>query len=61
MADQITLTINGIEISVPAGTTILKAAEQVGIMDIPTMCYHEACTSNGLCRSAWLKLKDRAR
>ena len=50
MPDQITLTINGIEVAVPAGTTILKAAEQVGVTDIPTLCYHEACTSNGLCR-----------
>lgn len=50
MTDQITLTINGMETSVPVGTTILKAAEQLGILDIPTMCYHEACTANGLCR-----------
>jgi len=50
MADQITLTINELETTVPAGTTILKAAEQAGITDIPTMCYHEACTANGLCR-----------
>jgi NADH dehydrogenase/NADH:ubiquinone oxidoreductase subunit G len=50
MADQITLTINELETTVPAGTTILKAAEQAGIIDIPTMCYHEACTANGLCR-----------
>jgi NADH dehydrogenase/NADH:ubiquinone oxidoreductase subunit G len=50
MADQITLTINEVETTVAAGTTILKAAEQLGIIDIPTMCYHEACTANGLCR-----------
>jgi NADH dehydrogenase/NADH:ubiquinone oxidoreductase subunit G len=50
MADQITLTINGTEIAVAAGTTILKAAEQLGILDIPTMCFHDACTPNGLCR-----------
>ena len=31
--------INGIPVSVPAGTTILDAAEQVGVK-IPKLCYH---------------------
>jgi len=50
MTNEVTLTIDGITLSVPVGTTILKAAEQAGVHDIPTLCYHEACTSNGLCR-----------
>jgi len=49
MTDEINLTIDGRSVSVPAGTTILKAAEQIG-EKIPTICYHEACTSNALCR-----------
>jgi len=49
MAPQINLTIDGKSVTVPAGTTILQAAEQLGEA-IPTICYHEACTSNGLCR-----------
>jgi NADP-reducing hydrogenase subunit HndD len=50
MADnQITLTIDGTSIAVPAGTTILKAAEKLG-RPVPTICYHEHCTANGLCR-----------
>jgi NADH dehydrogenase/NADH:ubiquinone oxidoreductase subunit G len=48
MAD-ITLTIDGISVTVPAGTTILKAAEKLG-RPVPTICYHEHCTANGLCR-----------
>ena len=48
MAD-ITLTVDGETVSVPAGTTILKAAEQAG-RRIPTICYHDHCTANGLCR-----------
>ncbi len=47
--DKITLTIDGQEITVPAGTTILKAAERAGI-SIPTICYHDHCTANALCR-----------
>src|SRR5215475_12946046 len=48
MADA-TLTIDGISVTVPAGTTILKAAEKLG-RPVPTICYHEHCTANGLCR-----------
>jgi NADH dehydrogenase/NADH:ubiquinone oxidoreductase subunit G len=48
MAD-VTLTIDGDPVAVPAGTTILKAAERLG-RPIPTICYHEHCTANGLCR-----------
>jgi len=49
MPDEVNLTIDGKQVSVPAGTTILKAAELVG-EKMPTICYHEACTSNALCR-----------
>ena len=47
--EEVTLTIDGQTVTVPAGTTILKAAESLG-EHIPTICYHEACTANGLCR-----------
>lgn len=47
--DEVTLTIDDHSVVVPAGTTILKAAETIG-EHIPTICYHAACTSNGLCR-----------
>ncbi len=49
MDQFITLTIDGQAITVEAGTTILKAAQSIGV-EIPTICYHEHCTSNGLCR-----------
>lgn len=48
MAD-VTLTIDGAAVTVPTGTTILKAAELIG-RKIPTICYHDHCTANGLCR-----------
>ncbi len=48
MAD-VTLTIDGASVIVPAETTILKAAQQVD-RQIPTICYHDHCTANGLCR-----------
>ena len=38
--DTIKLTIDNREVEVPRGTTILKAAEQMGIK-IPTLCHFE--------------------
>ena len=49
MSDTVTLTINGREITVAAGTTILDAAAELGI-EIPVICYHPHLTGNGLCR-----------
>lgn len=52
MSDEvklITLTINGRDITVPEGTTLLEASKLVGD-DVPVICYHEATTANGLCR-----------
>jgi NADH dehydrogenase/NADH:ubiquinone oxidoreductase subunit G len=49
MTDDVTLTIDGHTVQVPAGTTILKAAEQLG-ETVPTICYHDHTTANGLCR-----------
>ncbi|MEZ5756986.1 MAG: NADH-quinone oxidoreductase subunit NuoG [Emcibacteraceae bacterium] len=44
-----TLTIDGIEVEVENGTTVLQAAEQVGI-EIPRFCYHERLSIAGNCR-----------
>lgn len=49
MSSEITLTIDDQTVVVPTGTTILKAAQQAGI-EIPTICYHDYCTANALCR-----------
>lgn len=43
------LTIDGQEIEVPAGTTVLQAAEMLGI-EIPRFCYHERLSVAGNCR-----------
>ena len=48
---MINLTINGKEVSVEPGTSILKAAQQMNIK-IPTMCYNDdlpAWASCGIC------------
>lgn len=49
MSEEVTLKIDDTTVTVPAGTTILKAAETLAI-EIPTICYHDYCTANALCR-----------
>lgn len=49
MSKNVTLKINGQEVTVPQGTTILDAAKSIGV-EIPIICYHEHLTGNGLCR-----------
>ena len=46
---KVKLTIDGQEVSVPEGTTILEAARKLGIK-IPTLCYHPALSPIGSCR-----------
>jgi NADH dehydrogenase/NADH:ubiquinone oxidoreductase subunit G len=45
----ITFLMDGKEISAEEGQTLLEAARENEI-DIPTICFHEATTSNALCR-----------
>ena len=47
--DLVTLTIDGVEVSVPKGTTIIEAAKQVGVV-IPHYCYHPGLPVAGVCR-----------
>jgi NADH-quinone oxidoreductase subunit G/[NiFe] hydrogenase diaphorase moiety small subunit len=43
------ITIDGQEVKVPVGTTILEAAKQIGVK-IPTLCHHEDLCVAGVCR-----------
>ncbi|NLK01255.1 MAG: 2Fe-2S iron-sulfur cluster binding domain-containing protein [Clostridia bacterium] len=47
--ETVELLIDNIPIKVPAGTTILKAAEEAGV-HIPTLCYLEDINEIGACR-----------
>ncbi|MTI84888.1 MAG: 4Fe-4S dicluster domain-containing protein [Firmicutes bacterium] len=46
---SVTLTINGVKVTVPKGTTVLDAAQQAGIF-IPTFCHDPELTKYGACR-----------
>jgi len=47
--EMVTLTIDGTEIEVPAGTTILQAAQGIGT-EVPHYCYHPGLSSPAMCR-----------
>src|SRR4029079_14231778 len=47
--ENVNLTIDGIEVSVPKGTLIIRAAEQMGI-DIPRFCDPPSLKPVGACR-----------
>ncbi|MBI2239814.1 MAG: NADH-quinone oxidoreductase subunit G [Magnetospirillum gryphiswaldense] len=50
------LTIDGTEIEVEAGMTILQAAETIGI-EIPRFCYHERLAVAGNCRMCLVEVE----
>lgn len=47
--ENITVKVNGVEISVPKGTTVLEAAHTAGF-EIPTLCYMKEINEIGACR-----------
>ena len=53
---DVSLTIDDKPVTVPAATTILKAAQQLD-RQVPTICYHDHCTANGLCRICVVEIK----
>ncbi len=51
-----TLTIDGKEIEVPAGTTVIQAAEKLGIF-VPRYCYHPGLSIAGNCRICLVEIE----
>jgi len=57
---MVTLTINGQTVQVPAGTTILEAAEKAGIK-IPTLCYLKGINEIAACRMCVVEVEGSDR
>jgi bidirectional [NiFe] hydrogenase diaphorase subunit len=53
---MVTITIDGKEIAVEEGLTLLEAAKRLGI-EIPTLCYHEALGPYGACRICMVQIE----
>ncbi len=49
MTKMVTLTIDGVQVTVPEGTLIVNAAKKAGV-DIPVFCYHPKMEPVGMCR-----------
>ncbi|MGF1624491.1 MAG: NADH-quinone oxidoreductase subunit NuoG [Alphaproteobacteria bacterium] len=50
------LTVDGMEVEVPSGSTVLQACEAAGV-EIPRFCYHERLTIAGNCRMCLVEVK----
>jgi NADH-quinone oxidoreductase subunit G len=63
MAKEVTLTIDGQQVTVSAGTVVVDAAKKIGI-DIPVFCYHPKMEPVGMCRMCLVEIgrptRDRA-
>ena len=59
MDNMINLTIDGVQVSVPAGSTVLEAARQANI-HIPTLCYLKDVNQIGACRVCVVDVGARA-
>lgn len=57
---NITLKINGIDVTVNKGATVLKAAEQAGI-DIPSLCHDPRVKPFGACRLCFVEIDGTAK
>jgi NADH-quinone oxidoreductase subunit G len=54
----VTLSIDGKEVTVPAGTLIIRAAEQLGI-EIPRFCDHPLLEPAGACRQCYVRVEGQ--
>ncbi len=57
--DTVTLTIDGVEVTVPSGTRVIEAAEHVGVV-VPRYCYHPGIpTRPAQCRMCLVEVEGR--
>src|SRR5690625_1322642 len=52
---EVTFTIDGVEVAVPKGTLVIRAAEQIGIQ-IPRFCEHPLLKPVGACRQCLVEV-----
>ena len=55
--DLVTLTIDDIEVSVPKGTLVIRAAELIGV-EVPRFCDHPLLDPVGACRQCLVEVPD---
>ena len=60
VVDMITVVVDGFEVSVPKGTLVIRAAEQLGIQ-IPRFCDHPLLEPVGACRQCLVDIEINGR
>lgn len=60
IVNRVALTIDGKQLEVPPGTTVLDAARGAGI-HIPTLCHHQKLKPAGACRLCHVEVSTAAR
>ena len=55
---EVTLTIDGIAVTVPAGTSVMRAAAEAGIM-VPKLCASDNMEAFGSCRLCVVEIEGR--
>ncbi len=53
---DVTVTIDGMPVTVPAGTTIIEAAKHAGVL-VPHYCYHPSLPSPAVCRMCLVEVE----
>ena len=53
---MVNVTVNGVAVQVPEGTTILNAAKVAGV-DIPHLCYLKDLNEIGACRVCCVEIE----
>ncbi|MBK7783277.1 MAG: (2Fe-2S)-binding protein [Gemmatimonadetes bacterium] len=54
--DLVTVTIDGLQVQVPKGTSIIEAAKQAGVL-VPHYCYHPSLPSPAVCRMCLVEVE----
>ena len=60
MAEMVRAKIDGIDVEVPVGTTILEAAKKVQVK-IPTLCKHPDLPASAACGICIVRVKGSAK
>ncbi len=57
--ELVTLTVDGFEVTVPAGTSVMRAAKEAGI-SVPKLCATDSLDAFGSCRLCLVEIEGRA-
>ena len=56
MSETVKLSIDGQDITVPKGTSVIEATEQIGA-EVPRFCWHPGLSVAGVCRFCMVKVE----